>query len=376
MAVNPPRTPPPPRLPHPGVAGAPAGTARNQLTSLTSSRPSTSPSSPTWASVVRGEAREGIPACSGPQPAAISVADFSALYERCVASGLKASLSFSHAAGVQVITITCNVPVPAATDTAAGRRRRRRRRKRRRRRAATAAREGPVPPSSSSPAAVAAVLTAGSTPPARSRTPPAPPTPPSPETQPPPSKRTRRRRNELELLRDSVDDNEIVLSPLSPSGPAKPPSATPPATRHVTSSTYTSPTPLAQPFNTAPPMSEALSPIQALPAPPTPPSLPDSPLQLEPAKDGGSTPSPSTLPPSATPAPPSDTPMPTEPTEPAASNVEAISTIPVAPPMSAHFPSCYFKVICRYCLRDSHDIRYKQCPGCYRKMGGNNYSGW
>jgi hypothetical protein len=248
MAVNPPRTPPPPRLPHPGVTGRPAGKARNQLT-VTSSRPSTSPSSPTWASVVRGEAREGIPACSGSQPAALSVAEFSALYERCVASGLKASVSFRHAAGVQVITVTCNVPVPAATDTAAGRRRRRRRHKRRRRRAATAGRQEPVPLSSPSwPAAVAAVFTAGSTPPARSRTPPAPPTPPSPETQSPPSKRTRRCRNELELLRDSEDDNEIILSPLSPSGPAKPPSATPPSTRHVTSPTHTFRPPPAQPF--------------------------------------------------------------------------------------------------------------------------------
>jgi hypothetical protein len=54
----------------------------------------------------------------------------------------------------------------------------------------------------------------------------------------------------------------------------------------------------------------------------------------------------------------------------------AVSTIPVAPPMSDYFPSCYFKVICRYCFHDSHDIRYKQCPGCYRKMGRNNYFGW
>jgi hypothetical protein len=90
MAVNPPRTPPPPRLPHPGVAGGPAGKARSQLT-VTTSRPSTSPSSPTWASVVRGEAREGFPACSGSQPAAFSVAEFSVLYEHCLASGLKAS---------------------------------------------------------------------------------------------------------------------------------------------------------------------------------------------------------------------------------------------------------------------------------------------
>jgi hypothetical protein len=235
MAFNPPRTPLPPRLPHPGVAGVPAGTARNKLTH-TSSRPSTSPGSSTWASVVRGEAREGLPACSGSQPAAISAADFSALYECCMASGLKASVKFSHAAGVQVLIVTCNVPDPAATDTAAGRRRRRHRHRRRRRRSATAECEEPSPPLS--PAAVAAVTTAGSTPPALPPSPPAPPTPPSPETQPPPAKKMRRRRNELELLQDSEDDNELTLSPLS--GPAMLPSAMPPlamppsATRHVT----------------------------------------------------------------------------------------------------------------------------------------------
>ncbi len=48
-------------------------------------------------------------------------------------------------------------------------------------------------------------------------------------------------------------------------------------------------------------------------------------------------------------------------------DVLAAPTIPVAPPMSAFFPSCLFKVICRYCLRDDHDIRYIQCPNCYKK---------
>ncbi len=48
-------------------------------------------------------------------------------------------------------------------------------------------------------------------------------------------------------------------------------------------------------------------------------------------------------------------------------DVLAAPTIPVAPPMSALFPSCLFKVICRYCLRDDHDVRYRQCPNCYKK---------
>jgi hypothetical protein len=121
MAVNPSGYPPPPHLPHSGVAGVPAGTAGSQL-AHTSSRPSTSPGSPTWASVVRGEASEGLLTCPVSQPAVVSAADFSALYQCCVASGLKASMNISHAAGCQVFTVSCNIPAPAGTDNAAGRR--------------------------------------------------------------------------------------------------------------------------------------------------------------------------------------------------------------------------------------------------------------
>ncbi len=123
--------PPPPRLPHPWVAGVPVGTAGTQLTH-TSSCPSTSLSSPTWGSVVKGEARKGIPACPGSQFAVVTAADFSALYQPWVASGLKASVNISHAAGCQVFTVSSNIPAPAVTDTTAGRRRRRHRRRRRR----------------------------------------------------------------------------------------------------------------------------------------------------------------------------------------------------------------------------------------------------
>ncbi len=38
--------------------------------------------------------------------------------------------------------------------------------------------------------------------------------------------------------------------------------------------------------------------------------------------------------------------------------IDKSPTIPAVPPMSAYFPSCPFKVICRYCLRDDHDVRY------------------
>jgi hypothetical protein len=176
MAVNLPGTPPPPRLPPSGVVGAPAGTAGSQL-AHTSSRPSTSPGSPTWASMVRGEAREGLPTCPGSQPAIVTAADFSVLYQRCVASGLKARVNISHIAGCQVLTVLCTIPAPAMTETAAGRRRRHRRR--RRRHAATAVCEEPA--LSSPPVAVAAIVFGDPPLPSLPTTPPAPPTPPSPE---------------------------------------------------------------------------------------------------------------------------------------------------------------------------------------------------
>ncbi len=45
------------------------------------------------------------------------------------------------------------------------------------------------------------------------------------------------------------------------------------------------------------------------------------------------------------------------------------STIPPAPPFSKYLPSCTFKVFCRFCFRDNHDICYRQCPTCYKKRG-------
>jgi hypothetical protein len=57
--------------------------------------------------------------CPGPPPAVTS-AEFSELYESCMASGLKACLVISHAAGCQAITVSCSLPVPAMTATTAG----------------------------------------------------------------------------------------------------------------------------------------------------------------------------------------------------------------------------------------------------------------
>jgi hypothetical protein len=91
-----------------------------------------------------------------------------ALYERCVLNGLKARLNISNSAGLQEISITCQVP--AATATA---RRPRRRHPRRRGRVASAA-----------------VHSLSRAPQIRPEPPPAEPPPPSPsppETSPAPS---------------------------------------------------------------------------------------------------------------------------------------------------------------------------------------------
>jgi hypothetical protein len=123
-----------------GAAGEPADPAGRQLIHP---RPPNSPDFPTWASVARGEGARAVKHCrpvSGQQPAVIA-ADFMALYDRCLASGLKSRLVFSYAAGHQILTVSCNFPAPAVTTTAAGKRRRRRRHRRCRRhgRAATPA---------------------------------------------------------------------------------------------------------------------------------------------------------------------------------------------------------------------------------------------
>jgi hypothetical protein len=79
----------------------------------------------TWASVVRGGVCASVeePACFTPQPA-VSTVDFSALYERCLASGLKGRVVYSHATGIQFVTVTCSLPTPSTTVATAGRRRR------------------------------------------------------------------------------------------------------------------------------------------------------------------------------------------------------------------------------------------------------------
>jgi hypothetical protein len=170
--------PPPPRLPICGVVGEPAAPVGGQLTHPC---PPNSPDSPTWGSVARGEGARAVKhSCPGQQPAVIA-AEFTALFDRCLASGLKARLVFSHAAGHQVLTVSCNFPVPAANTATAGKRRCCHRRPRRRGRTANVAPDAPArvtTPPIATPAAPSPTLGPHLL---------------SPETAPPPAKRTRKR---------------------------------------------------------------------------------------------------------------------------------------------------------------------------------------
>jgi hypothetical protein len=75
-----------------------------------------------WASVVRGGARASV---EGPirQTPAVSTADFTALYEHCLASGLKARVVFSHITGLQIATVSCSLPTTVINDATAVNRR-------------------------------------------------------------------------------------------------------------------------------------------------------------------------------------------------------------------------------------------------------------
>jgi hypothetical protein len=196
-----------------GVAGEQAVLAGSELTHT---RPNNLPCTPTLASVVRGEGSRLVKTTPPLQQPAVIAADFTTLYDRCLASGLKARDVFSHAAGRQTLTVSCIFPAPAETTAAAGKRRRHHRRRRRRGRAATAALD--VPARATSPTAA---------PPAASTPQPEMPTL-LPEIAPPPMKKPRKWRNEVELLRDCDESSEIFLSPPPSRGSlhSPPPSST------------------------------------------------------------------------------------------------------------------------------------------------------
>jgi hypothetical protein len=294
---------------------------------------------------------------------------------------------FCHASGLQVFTVSCSLPTASSSTTTAGKRRCRRRR--RRRHTATIASAGTD--RSPTTATVAADTPAGesaSTPSPASPTP----TPPSPQQPvlpasspeirtPPPKRNKRKRRNEVELSRGLDGDGELLLSPLSCTASSLQSSLSPP------SNTDMSPTVTSPPLPPAPLVIEPATPPTSPPAPPELVTLPPPAVAppagavlgalLPPSPSPSPLPSPSPEPP----APESSTlqlqppPPDAAPSEPPHCEAE-LSTIPIAPPFSAHLPLSPYHVICCLCFRNSHSIAYKQYPNCYKLNGGNNYLGW
>jgi hypothetical protein len=141
--------------------------------------------SPSWADVVRTgpSLSPSPPAVTSASPA--SSADFLALYERCISSGLKTHINMSSSAEVHKVILTCHFP----TAIASTRRCRRRRRPRRRGLDVNAAAltRTSLPPTTSSPTP--------SQPELPLPVPPAPellPVDPQPTPSSPPAKRTRK----------------------------------------------------------------------------------------------------------------------------------------------------------------------------------------
>ncbi len=267
--------------------------------------------------------------------------------------------------------MTCHLPSPAVTTAATIKSHRHHRRRRRRSRAAIA-----VP---DCPARVVPTTLAAPTAPSPTQT--QPPLP-SPDIVSQPAKRTRKRQNELKLLRDWEGNDQLLVSP-PPPGRTTPPSL--PCTPTLTTPpSQSNPLPGTPP--TVPTRSLAIEPVSPLLEPHMPPVLPTSPVPMpEPVlpPEPASLLEPTATPTSPTPmSPPSSSP-PSQPSPqsspaPPDSSLDTLVTtnIPVAPPMSSYLPSSPFKVICRCCTRDCHDIRYRQCPGCCKRRGGLNYFGW
>ncbi len=99
------------------------GGAQQQFFSLPAN-PTLSTAAPLWASV----ARDGT--CSGSLPA-LQREEFFRLYERCVASGLRARVEIRNCAGFQELTLSCRLQASPIANVAPRARRRRRRRRRR-----------------------------------------------------------------------------------------------------------------------------------------------------------------------------------------------------------------------------------------------------
>jgi hypothetical protein len=189
------------------------GPQRQQLAPQYSS--ATAPNSPSWADIVRnGMAANPLPPTAPAGTAASTAsttADFLALYNRCVSSGLKARINISNNAGLQEITLTCQLSAAVAIT-----RGRRRRRTRRRGQANKAAAPSLPRARSSQPVPAVPSLTWPEPPPPEPPPPELSPPEPPPTPSPPPAKRTRKaakRRCEAELLRCTGMDDDLCLSP-------------------------------------------------------------------------------------------------------------------------------------------------------------------
>ncbi len=60
--------------------------------------------------MVRGDGACALKSSSPAQQPAVIAAEFTALYDRCLGSGLKACVVFNHAAGRQMLTVSCSFP--------------------------------------------------------------------------------------------------------------------------------------------------------------------------------------------------------------------------------------------------------------------------
>ncbi len=292
-------------------AGWPAGTGYTALRQLPAPQNSTGfgSNSPSWADVVRNGT------CLKPSPPVVisSTADFLALYDRCISSGLKTRISLSNSSGVQEVTLTCHFPSSLASAP------RRRPRPRRRGQAVSAA----VTTRTSSPPTISALQS--TRPEHLSPIPPVPEPSPhkSPPTpSPPPAKRTRKavkRRCEVELLRGvGVEDDVYVPPPLLTPPPAcspPPPSPTPTSSLIAELSLFLADPPqlpTIQPVSTPDHSAPAPAP-SAISSPRTPPEPAPS-TTLAPTTSG-----PSSAPPLAAPAessPTSTSPIVSEPPPP------------------------------------------------------------
>ncbi len=305
-------SPRPPASPSTGVAGWARRLAG--IHHLPGNRTVSNPA-PSWASIVRDGARANM------NPA-VSRQDFLALYERCIDSGLRTRIVFRHQDSSHEISISCRLCAPPVDAHAPANTRRRRRRRKRAPVAAAASSSARQPvqgaPTHSMPSPPTSTL----------------PEEPFPATiASPPAKRTRKaakRRCEVELLRESNADDDVLLSPISqarsaPFSPVSPALTTP------------------KDSDSAPTFSPPSEPASSQPSSPTPV------LQVVPAESSAGPPTPPSAPPT--------TPPPLR--------------VPAGPPPPPPWPEAYVfstdpdRILCRKCCNRHYNFQwYSHCFMC------------